>query len=184
MRIGYARVSTDEQSLNLQLDALRAAGCTKVFREKISSKARNRPKLLSALNALKPGDSIVVWRLDRLGRDFRHLVDIADELRAKKANIVSLTEGIDTSSAIGEVIYRLICVFADFERNVIVERTIAGLAAAKARGQRLGRRPKLTAPQIAEARTRLTGDTKVGDIARDYGVGRSTLYRNLKLRVF
>ena len=181
MRIGYARVSTQDQSLNLQLDALRAAGCTRIFREKIGGKARNRPKLQAALNALGSGDHIVVWRLDRLGRDFRHLVDIAEELRGRQANIISLSEGIDTSSSIGEVVYRLICVFADFERSVIVERTRAGLAAAKARGVKLGPRSKLSPAMVDKAREYIAEGMHIEAVAEGYGVSRSTLYRYIRI---
>lgn len=180
MRIGYARVSTEDQSLNLQLDALRAAGCTRIFKEKIGGKARSRPKLQAALAALGPGDHIVVWRLDRLGRDFRHLVDIAEELRGRQANIISLAEGIDTSSSIGEVVYRLICVFADFERNVIVERTRAGLAAAKARGVKLGGHPKLSPAMVEKARQYIAEGMHIDAVADGYCVSRSTLYRHLR----
>ena len=182
MRIGYARVSTDDQSLNLQLDALRAAGCRRIFTEKISGKTRMGPKLRAAFAALKPGDQIVVWRLDRLGRDFRHLCDLADELRRKNANLISLTEGIDTASSVGEVIYRLFCVFADFERNVIVERTRAGLAAARARGVRLGGRPKLSAARIEEIRLLVASGVSVEVASTRFGVGRSTVYRYLQSR--
>ena len=180
MRIGYARVSTDDQSLNLQLDALRAAGVTRIFTDKLSGKSRKRPGLEKALAALQAFDTLVVWRLDRIGRNFRDLVDIADELRERGANLVSLNEGIDTSSNIGEVIYRLMIVFADFERKVIVERTVAGLRAAKARGVRLGRRPKLSASQLREARSLIRSGDSVETTAKRFQVGRSTLYEHIK----
>lgn len=179
MRIGYARVSTDDQSLNLQLDALRAAGVTRVFTDKLSGKSRKRPGLEKMLAALQPSDTIVVWRLDRIGRNFRDLVDIADELRERGANLISLSEGIDTSSSIGEVIYRLMIVFADFERKVIVERTLAGLKAAKARGVQLGRKPKLSLAQAREARVLVRSGVKADVAARRYGVARSTLYSHI-----
>jgi len=180
VRIGYARVSTDDQSLDLQLDALRAAGITRIFTDKLSGKSRKRPGLERALNMLADGDSIVVWRLDRIGRNFRDLVDIADELRERSVSLVSLTEGIDTSSSIGEVIYRLMIVFADFERKVIVERTRAGLQAAKARGVKLGRKPKLSASRLREARRLVHGGDSVEKVAKRFRVGRSTLYQHLK----
>ena len=179
MRIGYARVSTDDQSTSLQLVALRAAGCKRIYQEKISGKVRMRPKLRAAFTSLRPGDQIVVWRLDRLGRDFGHLCDLADELRRKEANLISLTEGIDTASSVGEVIYRLFCVFADFERNVIVERTRAGLAAARTRGVRLGGKPKLSSEQIDAARALVASGMSVEAAAARFRVGRSTMYRNL-----
>ncbi|MDQ4418848.1 recombinase family protein [Sphingobium sp. DEHP117] len=179
VRIGYARVSTDDQSLNLQLDALRHAGCAKIFTDKLSGKSRRRAGLDDALASLNANDQLVVWRLDRLGRNFRHLVDIADELRERGVNLISISEGIDTSSNVGEIIFRLMSVFSDFERNVIVERTRAGLAAAKARGVKLGRKPGLSASQVAQARQLLQSDMKMNAIARQLAVGRSTLYRYL-----
>lgn len=177
MRYGYARVSTDDQNLNLQLDALNAAGVTHIFTDKLSGKTRKRPGLEDLLSQIGRNDTLVVWRLDRIGRNFRDLVDIADELRERGANLISLSEGIDTSSSIGEVIYRLMIVFADFERKVIVERTNAGLAAAKARGVRLGRRPKLSAKKLAELSTALAKGSPKSEVARIYKIGRTTLYR-------
>ena len=181
MRIGYARVSTEDQSLNLQLDALRAAGCARIFKEKTSGQSRKRPEFEAALKALKPGDQMIVWRLDRLGRTFRHLVDIADELRERDCYLISLRDGIDTSSSMGEVLYRVMCVFADFERNVIVERTRAGLAAAKARGVKLGGRSKLSPAMVEKARQYIAEGMHIDAIADGYCVSRSTLYRHLRL---
>jgi DNA invertase Pin-like site-specific DNA recombinase len=180
VRFGYARVSTEDQSLNLQLDALRAAGCTRIFTDKLSGKSRKRAGLDDALAALNMGDQIVVWRLDRLGRNFRHLVDIADELRERGVNLISISEGIDTSSNVGEIIFRLMSVFSDFERNVIVERTRAGLAAAKARGVKLGRSPVMDAERLREARRLIRFGMTTRDAAQRIGVGRSTLYRCIK----
>lgn len=177
MRIGYARVSTDDQSLNLQLDALRAAGCRHIFTDKLSGKSRKRPGLEKALSSLNGGDQLVVWRLDRLGRNFRHLVDIADELRASGVHLISLSEGIDTSSNVGEIIFRLMSAFSDFERNLIVERTRAGLDAAKKRGVKLGRKPLLSQAQLRKARQLKRSNMKMSAIAEQLGVGRSTLYR-------
>ena len=122
----------------------------------------------------------MVWRLDRLGRNFGHLVAIADELRGRGANLISLSEGIDTSSSVGEVIFRLFSVFSDFERNVIVERTVAGLAAARARGVRLGRASKMSPSQIAEAQSLIDGGMKAEAVASRYSVSRTTLFRHLK----
>jgi DNA invertase Pin-like site-specific DNA recombinase len=182
VRIGYARVSTDDQSLNLQLDALKAVGCTRIFTDKLSGKSRKRPGLEEALSALTCGHQLVVWRLDRLGRNFRDLVDIADEMRERDTHLISLTEGIDTSSNVGEIIFRLMSVFSDFERNVIVERTRAGLAAAKARGVRLGRQSTITKQQVREARRLQQSGTSVTQIAKRLCIGRSTLYRHLQER--
>jgi DNA invertase Pin-like site-specific DNA recombinase len=179
VRIGYARVSTDDQSLNLQLDALKAAGCARVFTDKLSGQSRKRPGLDDALAALAPDNQLVVWRLDRLGRNFRDLVDIADELRERGSHLISLSEGIDTSSSVGEIIFRLMSVFSDFERNLIVERTRAGLAAAKSRGVRLGRQSPVTADQMREARRLKRAGHSVTAIAKRLSIGRSTLYRHL-----
>lgn len=180
MRIGYARVSTDDQSLNLQLDALKAVGCVRIFTDKLSGQSRKRPGLEKALVALGHGDQLVVWRLDRLGRNFRDLVDIADEMRDSGTNLLSLSEGIDTSSNVGEIIFRLMSVFSDFERNLIVERTRAGLAAAKARGVRLGRKSLITKAQICEAQKLRKSGIPVAEIAERISVGRSTLYRHIR----
>lgn len=180
MRIGYARVSTDDQSLNLQLDALKAAGCIHIFTDKLSGQSRKRPGLDKALAAMAQGNQLVVWRLDRLGRNFRDLVDIADELRERGTHLISLSEGIDTSSNVGEIIFRLMSVFSDFERNLIVERTRAGLAAAKARGVRLGRQSTITKQQIREAQKLKRSGLSVTAIAKRFSVGRSTLYRHIQ----
>lgn len=176
------RVSTADQRLDLQADALRLAGCDRVYEDRLSGRSRRRPGLEAALSEIRAGDRLVVWRLDRLGRNFRDLVDIADELRDRGVNLISLTEGIDTSSNVGEIVFRLMSVFSDFERNVIVERTRAGLAAARARGVKLGRRPKLSPSQIAAARDLIDSGEKAGAVARRFGVGRATLYRRLSRR--
>lgn len=176
-RYGYARVSTDEQSCALQIDALKAAQCDLIFEEKISGKSKRLPELERALAAMTATDKIVVWRLDRLGRNFRQLVDIADRLNARSAHIVSLTEGIDTSTAMGEVIYRIISVFADLEHKTIVERTKAGLQAAKSRGRVLGRRPKLNRQQILEVKSLLAEGHPVKSVAHRFGVHQATVFR-------
>lgn len=180
MRIGYARVSTEDQSLNLQLDALRAAGCTRIFKEKISGKVRRGPKLLAALATIETGDQIVVWRTCRLGRTFRHRVDLGDELHERGVTIVSLTEGLDTSTSFGMAIYRILSIFADMEHEAIVLRTRAGLAAAKARGVKLGGRSKLSPAMIEQARRYRADGMPIDAIADGYCVSRSTLYRHLQ----
>jgi DNA invertase Pin-like site-specific DNA recombinase len=174
------RVSTAEQCLDLQLDALRAAGCAHIFEDRISGKSRKRAGLDEAFAMLAEGDQLIVWRLDRLGRNFRDLVDLADELCERGANLISLSEGIDTSSSVGEIVFRLLSVFSDFERNVIVERTIAGLAAAKARGVRLGRKSKMSDRQARDARRLIDGGMKAHTVAARYGVGRATLFRHMR----
>lgn len=183
MRYGYARVSTDDQNLNLQLDALNAAGVTHIFTDKLSGKTRKRPGLEELLSQIGRGDTLTVWRLDRIGRNFRDLVDIADELRERGANLVSLSEGIDTSSSIGEVIYRLMIVFADFERKVIVERTNAGLAAAKARGVKLGRIRKLHQDKIKDIHQAIFSGISKVDAARQFKISRTTVYRYMSIDI-
>lgn len=176
MRIGYARVSTDDQNLDLQIDALRRAGCDQIFEDVVTGASRKRPGLARALGQVNAGDKLIVWKLDRLGRDFRHLNEIADQLQGRGAHFLSISEGIDTSSTVGEVIFRLFSVFSDFERNVIVERTRAGLAAARSRGVRLGRRQKLSVSDIERALSEM--DLVAAEqVALRYGVSRATLYR-------
>lgn len=138
-RVGYARVSTRDQVLDLQLDALRAAGCDVIFHDVVTGTSRRRPGLDDALNACGRNDTLVVWRLDRLGRSLIHLIQIADDLRARGARFVSITEGIDTSTIVGDFFLKVLGALAEFERHIIVERTVAGLNAARARGVTLGR---------------------------------------------
>lgn len=177
MRYGYARVSTRDQNLNLQLDALEKAGCDRIFTDRISGKSRSRPGLDSLLAGIQNGDTTVVWRLDRLGRSFFDLVRIAEELQSTGANIVSLMEGFDTGTPIGQAVYRMICIFADLERENIVERTKAGLDAARRRGVRLGRPRKLSARQAREARRMMSSGVSAEAAAHAFGVGRATLFR-------
>lgn len=177
-RIGYARVSTDDQHLDLQLDALKRAGCAAVYEEKMSGKsAANRPELDHCLKALRTGDTLVVWRLDRLGRSLQDLVRIVTELEGQGIAFESLGEKIDTGSASGKLQFHVFAAMAEFERNLIRERTNAGLVAARARGRVGGRPSKLTDKQVREIRL-LLSDPKavVADIAKQYGVSRTTLY--------
>lgn len=180
MRIGYARVSTEDQSLNLQLDALRAAGCTRIYRDKLGGASRKRPGLTRALASLRPHDTIVVYRLDRMGRSLADLIALMSQIQAKGGEFQSLTEAIDTSTAGGKLIFHIMGALAEFERRLIAERTTAGLLAAKRRGVRLGKPPKLTPEQIANAKALLAaGTATVRTIAESYGVSRSTMYRHL-----
>lgn len=180
MRIGYARVSTEDQSLNLQLDALRAAGCERIHRDKLSGGSSKRPGLEKVLRNLKPGDTLVVWSLDRLGRSLADLIALLSQVQDKGCEFRSLTEAIDTTTAGGKLIFHILGAMAEFERRLIVERTIAGLKAAKARGVRLGGRPKLTLAQVNRARRLIADGKKAEDIAAAYGVARSTVYRHLQ----
>lgn len=176
-RIGYARVSTDDQVLDLQLDALAKTGCDVVYQEKMSGKTADRPELAHCLKALRAGDTLVVWRLDRLGRSLQDLVRIVTDLEASGVAFESLSEALATGTAAGKLQFHVFAAMAEFERNLIRERTNAGLQAARARGRVGGRPSKLTAKQVREIRL-LLADPKavVADIAKQYGVSRTTLY--------
>ena len=139
MLIGYARVSTHDQNLDLQKDALEKAGCEKIHVEKASGKSSNRPELEKAMNYLRKGDTLVVWRLDRLGRSMKHLIELITQLEEKGIGFRSLTEAMDTTTSGGKLIFHIFGALAEFERNLIQERTQAGLAAARARDRRGGR---------------------------------------------
>jgi len=147
--IGYAPVSTTDQHLNLQRDALKAAGCKKIFADRgMSGSAATRPQLTRALKALRPGDTLVVWKLDRLGRSLSHLVETIADLGKRGVNFRSLSDPIDTESAGGRFVLHIMAALSEFERSLIIERTRAGLAAAKKHGIKLGRRPTLDEKKI------------------------------------
>jgi DNA invertase Pin-like site-specific DNA recombinase len=179
-RIGYARVSTLEQDEALQHDALTAAGCERVFVDRVSGKLEHRPALDAMLDQLRPGDSVTVWRLDRLGRSLRHLIDVVADLEARGVAFRSLTESIDTSTPGGKLTFHLFGALAEFERDLIRERTMAGLAAARARG-RMGGRPTVWTPaKLKVARSMYSdGEHDVATIARVVGVSRASVYRAL-----
>ncbi len=177
--VGYARVSTDAQTTALQLDALRAAGVDVVHEDSASGASRSRSGLSRAIEDLRAGDTLVVWRLDRLGRSLRDLLDIAEMLRERDVALRSLTDHIDTGTAAGRMLYAVLGAVAQFERDVLRERTVAGLAAAKKRGEKLGRRPALTSAQVREAKKMLARGESPNHVARILRVGRSTLYRAL-----
>jgi DNA invertase Pin-like site-specific DNA recombinase len=179
--VGYARVSTDEQTTALQLDALRAAGCAVIHEDSASGSLRSRPGLDRAIAELVAGDTLVVWRLDRLGRSLRALLDVAEALRERGVSLRSLTEQIDTGTAAGKMLYAVLGAVAQFERDVIRERTVAGLQAAKGRGERLGRRPALAPLQRREAQIMLDRGETVAHVARALRVGRSTIYRAMSI---
>jgi len=177
-RIGYARVSTDDQTLDLQLDALAISGCDTVYRETASGKSKDRPELVHCLKALRAGDVLVVWRLDRLGRSLSDLVRVVSELEQRGVGFESLTEKIDTTSATGRLTFHVFAALAEFERNIIRERTKAGLDAARARGRKGGRKPALNDKQVREIRALLADpQIQVSDVARKFGVSRTTLYK-------
>lgn len=184
--IGYARVSTNEQDLNLQLDALKQAGCSKelIFVDKASGAKTDRPGLDKCLAQLQPGDTLLVWRLDRLGRSMAHLVNLVQSLFEKKIGFKSLCDGvIDTTTASGELIFNIFSAMAQFERRLIQERTRAGLASARARG-RVGGRPSLRAddPKIITARKMHENKSlSIDDICKTLNVSRSTFFRYVKV---
>jgi DNA invertase Pin-like site-specific DNA recombinase len=180
MRIGYARVSTDDQSLDLQRDQLKRAGAESIYEEHASGKNTERPELEACFKALRQGDALIVWRLDRLGRSLADLVHLVSGLESRGIGFESLTEQIDTSSSAGRLVFHAFAALAEFERNLIRERTLAGLKAARARGRTGGRRPKLSPDQLAMVRTLLkAGELTVTQVARQFNVSVSTLYRRV-----
>jgi len=179
-RIGYARVSTEDQKLDLQRDALMRAGCGAIYEEAASGKNAARPGLEQCRKALRAGDTLVVWRLDRLGRSLHDLVQIVADLERQGAGFESLTEKIETSSAAGKLVFHVFAALVEFERGLIRERTQAGLAAARARGRAGGRKPKLGDQQVREIKALLRDpDIQVAEVARRYGVSRTTLYKHV-----
>ena len=182
MLIGYARVSTEDQNLDLQRDALTGAGCERIFTEKASGARDDRPGLAEALSHLRKGDCLVVWKLDRLGRTLRGLIEFVGKLRDRGIDFRTLhgATQIDTSTAQGRFFFHVMAALAEMEGDLIRERTKAGLAASRARGRRGGRPPKITRRQLQHAK-RLLADpnTTVIDVAASLKIDRSTLYRAL-----
>lgn len=180
MKIGYARVSTDDQNLSLQRDALNAAGCERIFEDTESGAKASRTGLAACLEFARPGDVVLVWRLDRLGRSLSDLVQVVAGLEKQGVEFASLTEKIETGSASGKLVFHLFAALAEFERNLIRERTAAGLAAARARGRRGGRKP-LAADKVAAAK-RLYADKSNSPawICKTLGISKATLYRYVK----
>lgn len=181
MKIGYARVSTDEQTTDPQTDSLSEHGCERIYQEHKSGKSTDRAELESCLKALRDGDTLVVWRLDRLGRSLADLIRIVQDLETRGIGFTSLTEQIDTTTPAGKLIFHVFGALSEFERNLIRERTMAGLKAARARGKNGGRPSKLTGKNLSMAKTLMQDKTNnVQDIADRFGVSRSTLYRLAK----
>ncbi|MEI4617343.1 recombinase family protein [Bacillus cereus] len=179
MQIGYARVSTHEQNLDLQIDALKKNGCERIFQEKISGANRKRPELELALDMLREGDTFIVYKLDRLARSVKHLYEIMDVVRTKKVQFISIQDQIDTSTASGRAMFGMFAVFAEFERDIIRERTLAGLKAARARGRK-GGRPKKDEKKITQALELYESKKFTLKEIRDMtGVSSSTLYREI-----
>jgi len=178
--IGYARVSTRDQNAALQRDALNAAGCARIFEETASGASRERAQLTAALDYMRAGDTLVVWKLDRLARSLKQLIETVEGLEARGIGFRSLTEAIDTTTAGGRLVFQIFGALAEFERQIIRERTRAGLDAAQAMGRRPGRKPKLNDADIAAARALLRDPSiTVEDIARRLHVAPGTLYRHL-----
>src|SRR5918997_3827973 len=177
MEIGYARVSTGEQTLDLQLDALRKAGCGKVYTETASGAKSERPVLDEVLSYLRKGDTLVVWRLDRLGRSLRHLIEVVAALAERGIGFKSLTEQIDTTTPGGKLVFHVFGALAEFERDLIRERTQAGLAAARARGRK-GGRPKRLSPERRKLAVQLYRERRhtVAEICRLMEISKPTLY--------
>lgn len=178
--VGYSRVSTADQAVDLQHDALTAAGCHRVFTDIASGATTTRPQLDAALSYLREGDVLCVWRLDRLGRSLKHLVQVVSEREAQGVGFRSLHESIDTTTPTGRLTFHIFAALAEFERDLIRERTLAGLSAARARGRLGGRKPSLTPKKIQLARQMYSSeDSSVAEIAAVLGVSRATIYRHL-----
>ena len=178
MKIGYARVSTLDQNLDLQLQALKKAGCQKIFREKVSGVTRLRPEFQQMLDQLREGDTVIVWRLDRLARSTRHLLETMETIREAGARFQSLSEPwADTTTHAGKMIMTVFAGIAEFERDLILERTHAGRIAAKTRGVRFGRPPKLNPEQLKLAKRLIEEGKAACEIADTFNVHVATIYR-------
>jgi DNA invertase Pin-like site-specific DNA recombinase len=184
MNIGYARISTQEQNFNLQLDALKDAGCKKIFKEAVSGVKKERLELSKALEALREGDTLVVWKLDRLGRSLKELIEIVNDLHERKIFFHSLSDHINTTSSQGRLIFNIFGSLAEFERELIRERTMAGLQAARSRGRTGGRKPGLSKEfQDKAASVKLTYDSKqksVAEMCKIFGMSTATLYKCIR----
>ena len=186
MFIGYSRVSTTDQNLDLQTDSLKKAGCEKIFEDKISGSKSIRPGLDKLYENIRQGDTVIVWRLDRLGRSLKDLIELVNKLQSKGVSFKSITENIDTSSASGKLIFHIFCSLAEFERSLIKERVTAGLIAAKTRGKLLGRRKGIS--KEAEKKSILAASlyTKnkwsTSQICDELNISRTTLYKYLKIQ--
>lgn len=180
MRIGYARVSTADQSPDLQIEALLAAGCERVMCDIASGADARRAELAHALDLLRPGDALVTWKLDRLARSLPHLIQLGSAIDAKGAHLISLTDSIDTTTAGGRLVFGLLGAIAGFERDLIRERTLAGLAEAKRQGRKGGRPKALTDKDLQAARALINGGHSVRDAAARLGISVPTLYRHLR----
>jgi len=180
MKIGYCRVSTDDQNPDLQLAALKRAGCKQIFTDRATGAHVKRPQLAKCLAAVQSGDTLIVWKLDRLGRSLRDLIALLDDLKARGVAFRSLTESIDTTTPTGRAMWQMVGILAELERSLIQERTKAGRAAAQARGVKMGRKPLLSASQVAHARKLLEQGERLVHVAQLLNVSRRTLERALQ----
>jgi DNA invertase Pin-like site-specific DNA recombinase len=181
MFIGYARVSTDDQNLDLQRDALQKAGCEQIYTDRVSGTKAERKGLTEALSHLRKGDTLVVWRLDRLGRSLRHLIDTVTDLQERGIGFKSLQESIDTTTSGGKLVFHIFGALAEFEREIIRERTRAGLTAARARGKSGGRPKAMTAKQVQMLRNLASDpENSIDEICKTLGISRTTFYRYVK----
>jgi DNA invertase Pin-like site-specific DNA recombinase len=177
MLIGYARVSTEEQSVDLQVDALEKAGCEQVYTDKLLATKAQRPGLAEAQSHLRKGDVLVIWKLDRLGRSVKGLIEFVDDLAARGIQFRSLTDGIDTTTPTGRFFFHMMASLAQMERELIAERTKAGLEAARQRGRVVGRKRAMTPSKIKSAKRLLDGGMSPQEVAKNLGVSIPTLYR-------
>lgn len=177
MIIGYARVSKGEQDLSLQINALEKGHCEKIFTDEITGVARIKPGLENAVSHLRAGDTLVVWKLDRLGRNIKSLIEFTKALESKGVNFTSLTEGINTSTPAGRFFFNIMASLADMERELIIERTRAGLSAARAKGKLGGRKRVMTDQKISSAKSLLKNGASPKEVANSLGVSVPTLYR-------
>src|SRR6266852_6745414 len=183
MLLGYARISTHDQTLDLQIDALTRASCEKIYQDTASGATTDRPGLMQALEHLRPGDTLVVWRLDRLGRTLKQLIELINDFNARGIGFKSLQENIDTTTSGGKLVFHIFGALAEFERDIIRERTNAGLQAARARGRIGGRRKALT-PKQQEMAQQLYDDktNEIVAICKTFNISRTTLYRYVKVK--
>lgn len=180
MKVGYARVSTREQDAAMQAEALTAAGCEKIYEETASGAQRDRPELIKALGYLRKGDVLVVWKLDRLARSIKQLIETIEDLEKRGIGFISLTEAIDTTTPGGRLVFHVFAALAEFERELIRERTNAGLKSAKARGVKLGRPKALEGEALGVAMALMkSGEMTAGQVAKHVGISRASLYRAL-----
>src|ERR1700733_3021037 len=177
LRIGYARVSTHDQNLEMQLDALKKTGCKRIFTDKLSGAQVERPGLKEALSQLREADTLVVWKLDRLGRSVKGLVDLVNELETQKVHFQSITDGVDTKTPAGRFFFHVMASLAQMERELILERTRAGLQAARRQGRVGGRKRRMTPGKVESARKLLRGGMAPREVAQNLGVSIPTLYR-------